>query len=62
MKLENQIDYLKVLINKRGYITSSDWPPDKKTIPGTAGGMVRLKAVTVAQPTSSAVALTEKLK
>jgi hypothetical protein len=39
--------------------TSSDWPPDKKTIPGTAGGMVLLKAVTVARPTSSAVVLTK---
>ena len=39
-------------------VTSSDWPPDKKTIPGTAGGMVRLNAVTVARPTSAAVVLT----
>ena len=38
-------------------VTSSDWPPDKKTIPGTAGGLVRLNAVTVARPTSSAVVL-----
>jgi hypothetical protein len=35
------------------WITSSDWPPERKTIPGTVAGMVRLKAVTVARPTSS---------
>ena len=43
-------------------VTSSDWPPDRKTIPGTAGGMVRLNAVTVARPTSAAVVLTVKKK
>ena len=29
----------------------SDWPPERKTMPGTAAGTVRDKAVTVAAPT-----------
>ncbi|KAJ8978347.1 hypothetical protein NQ317_002656 [Molorchus minor] len=33
--------------------SSSDWPPDKNTIPGTAVGTVRWRAVTVARPTTS---------
>ncbi|KAJ8958395.1 hypothetical protein NQ318_002177 [Aromia moschata] len=37
--------------------SSSDWPPDKKTIPGTAVGTVRWRAVTVAAPICSGVAL-----
>ena len=39
--------------------TSSDRPPDKKTMPGTAAGMVRLKALIVARPTSAGVVETK---
>ena len=33
--------------------SSSDWPPDRNTMPGTAAGTVLLKAVTVARATCS---------
>ena len=38
--------------------SSSDWPPERKTTPGMAGGTVLERAVTVAFPTSAGVALT----
>ena len=41
--------------------SSSDWPPERNTIPGMAGGTVRARAVTVALPTSSGLALTPEL-
>lgn len=37
--------------------SSSDCPPDKKVTPGTAGGTVRLRAVTVALAICSGAAL-----
>ena len=38
--------------------SSSDWPPERKTTPGMAGGTVRASAVTVARPTSAGEAFT----
>ena len=38
--------------------SSSDWPPERNTTPGMAGGTVRASAVTVALATSSGLALT----
>lgn len=35
--------------------SSSDCPPDKNVIPGTAGGTVHCNAVTVASPICSGV-------
>lgn len=48
-----------LIASKLTVASSSDCPPDKKVTPGTAGGTVRLKAVTVALATSAGENLTE---
>lgn len=37
---------------KLAVASSSDCPPDKNIMPGTAGGTVRIRVVTVNRPTS----------